>query len=230
MKKLLILTIIALTTVSADAQRKRTRTATSQGNFVVRAGVGFNSNKKDPDGEPSEKSTMFSITPSVGYMVVDNLELGVNIGIETENTEKIRLLTPSLDKTTYSSTNVNFGIYAQKYFPLNNWFAFTTSANLGIKTGSYKTQDYLASVVRTDKFQTGSLSGVGGALNFGIAFTPYNAFSLQANVAGLGVENSKKDPDNTNDLENSTNFGFNAWRQAYSLEFVWYFGRGLWKN
>ena len=63
-----------------------------------------------------------------------------------------------------------------------------------------------------------------------MAFTPYNAFSLQAKIAGLGVSNTKVDYDNSNDTVNTTDAGFNVWRNAYSLEFVWYFGRGLWKK
>jgi hypothetical protein len=231
MKKLFILALMALTAVSADAQRKRTRTATSQGNFVVRAGLGFNYDKSDPDGPSSNTYTEFMFKPSVGYMVVDNLELGVNIGITNSNEENITVLTPSLQKTITKDNDINFGIYAQKYFPLNNWFAFTTSADLGLSTGSFKLDDYNASTVTSIKSGTGSKSGVGGALNFGIAFTPYNSFALQANVAGLGVQNTKRDTDEVGvGATNSTNFGFNVWRQAYSLDFVWYFGRGLWKN
>jgi hypothetical protein len=61
-------------------------------------------------------------------------------------------------------------------------------------------------------------------------FTPYNAFSFQASIAGLGVQSMKNDPDGVNNATNTTNVGFNVARQAYSLDFVWYFGRGLWKK
>jgi hypothetical protein len=230
MKKVFILAVLGLTAFSADAQRKRTRTATSQGNVVLRGGIGFNSMKSDPDGEKSDKSMMFSLTPSVGYMVVDNLELGVNVNVSTESGEDVQDLAPTLVKQETAATDFGFGVYAMKYFPLNNWFAFTTIANIGLNTGSYTTDDILGSTVTRNKGLSGTRNGVGGALNFGMAFTPYNAFSIQANIAGLGVSNSKLDPDNANDLINQTDFGFNVWRQAYSLDFVWYFGRGLWKK
>ena len=79
----------------------------------------------------------------------------------------------------------------------------------------------------------GVTSGVGGAVNFGFAFTPYNAFSLQANIAGLGVNSSRNDPDGVaplNPTVNTTEFGFNVHRQTSNLSLVWFFGRGLWKK
>ncbi len=230
MKKVIILSLMIVSAFSVDAQRKRTRTATSMGNVVVRLGLGVNSKKVDLDLDTVYTSTAVHFKPSVGYMVVDNLELGVNFGVNYMTSEDVYVQSPTISKTMYDATDVNFGVYVQKYFPLNNWFAFTTSADLGLSTGSFNEDDVLGSVVTPDRARSGNRNGVGGAINFGMAFTPYNAFSLQANIAGLGVQNQKSDYDNSNDTVNTTDAGFNVWRQAYSLDFVWYFGRGLWKK
>lgn len=230
MKKVIILSLMIVSALSVDAQRKRTRTATSQGNVVVRLGMGVNSKKVDPDLDPVYRETKVHFTPSVGFMVVDNLELGVNFGVEYMNSEDIHVQSPTISKTMYDATDVKFGVYVQKYLPLNNWFAFTTSADLGLKTGAFNEDGVFGSVVTPNRANSGNRNGVGGAIDFGMAFTPYNAFSLQAKIAGLGVSNTKVDYDNTNDTVNTTEAGFNVWRQAYSLEFVWYFGRGLWKK
>ncbi len=227
MKKVIILSLMIVSVLSVDAQRKRTRTATSQGNVAVNLGFGVTSTKVDPDGASETTTTGVNFEPSVGYMVVDNLELGVNFGIKNSNSKNTVSLSKEIDT---KSTIVNFGVYAKKYFPLNNWFAFTTTANLGLSTGTYKEDDINGSVTTSNSASTGNTSGVGGAINMGLAFTPYNAFSLQANIAGLGVSSMKKDPDGTNNTENTTNVGFNVWRNTASLDFVWYFGRGLWKK
>ena len=113
-------------------KEKRTCTATSQGNVVVRFGMGVNTTKWDPDLDEEMTSTTVNFDPSVGYMVVDNLELGVNFGIRNTNAEHIYDQAPILNKTKTKSTDVKFGVYVQKYMPLNNWFAFTTEANLGL--------------------------------------------------------------------------------------------------
>ncbi|HOZ51616.1 MAG TPA: outer membrane beta-barrel protein [Chitinophagaceae bacterium] len=230
MKKVIILSLMIVSAFSVDAQRKRTRTATSQGNVVVRLGLGVNSTKVDPDLDQEFTSTTVHFTPSVGYMVVDNLELGVNFGVSNTNAEDVFDQAPILSKQNYKATDVNFGVYVQKYFPLNNWFAFTAAADLGLSTGSYQTDNVLGAVTTPVLAESGNRNGVGGALNFGLAFTPYNAFSFQANIAGLGVQSMKNDPDGVNNTTNTTDFGFNVHRQTMSLDFVWYFGRGLWKK
>ncbi len=230
MKKVIILSLMVVSALSVDAQRKRTRTATSQGNVALHMGFGINSTKEDPDGDAQTKTTGVNFTPSVGYMVVDNMELGVNFGITNAKTEDIYDQAPVLNKSNIKYTDVNFGVYAKKYFPLNNWFSLTAAADLGLSTGTYQTDDIIGSVTTTVSSETGNRSGVGGAINFGLAFTPYNAFALQANIAGLGVNSMKNDPDGTNNTMNTTNVGFNVRRQTASLDFVWYLGRGLWKK
>ena len=236
MKKLIIFSLMIVSALSVDAQRKRTRTATSQGNVVVRLGMGVNSEKVDKDFNPVDNSdrvyreTRISFNPTVGYMVVDNLELGVNFGISNTTIEDVVTQSSSLEKTDMRATDVNFGVYVQKYFPLNNWFAFYTSANLGLSTGSFETDDVDGAVTKPVSDSSGIRNGVGGAVNFGFSFTPYNALAIQADIAGLGVGSMKTDYDGANNTVNTTNAGFNVWRNPYNLSIVWYFGRGLWKK
>lgn len=229
MKKIIIFSLMLISALSVDAQRKRTRTATSQGNVVVRMGLGLNTSKVDPDLDELYKQTTFNFTPSVGYMVIDNLELGVDFNIDYTTGEDTYVQSP-LNKTMHDATNVGFGVYAYKYFPLNNWFALTTSAHLGMKTGTYNTTDVNGSVSTINKANSGSMNGVGGAIGFGFGFTPYNAFGIFAEVANLGVQSMKMDGDNSNDTVNSTDAGFNVWRNQSNISFVWFFGRGLWKK
>lgn len=236
MKKLIIFSLMIVSALSVDAQRKRTRTATSQGNVVVRLGLGVNSEKVDPDLDPVSnldpvyRETRISFNPTVGYMVVDNLELGVNFGISNTTIEDVMTQSPNLKKTDMRATDVNFGVYVQKYFPLNNWFAFYTSANLGLSTGSFETDSVEGAFINPAESQSGIRNGVGGAVNFGFSFTPYNALALQADIAGLGVGSMKTDRDGANNTVNTTNVGFNVWRNPYNMSIVWYFGRGLWKK
>ncbi|MBL7753193.1 MAG: outer membrane beta-barrel protein [Bacteroidota bacterium] len=230
MKKLIIFSLMIVSALSVDAQRKRTRTATSQGNVVVRLGMGVNSEKVDPDLDPVYRETRVSFKPSVGYMVVDNLELGVNFGVSHSTIEDVTLQSPTLTKMDMRATDVNFGVYVQKYFPLNNWFAFYTSADLGLSTGSFETDNVVGAVTTPVLAQSGIRNGVGGSANFGFSFTPYNALALQADIAGLGVSSMKVDYDGANNTINTTNAGFNVWRNPYNLSLVWYFGRGLWKK
>jgi len=239
MKKVIILSLALVSVLSVDAQRKRTRTATSQGNVVVRTGLGINHSKVDLDGPDVITSTTINFNPSVGYMAIDNLELGLDLGISNNTGEHIISEIPVINKNNTKATDVKFGVYVQKYFPLNNWFAFTTQANLGLSTGTYNSDNTLGSITTPDRTLTGSRNGVGGSVSFGFAFTPYNAFSLYAHIASFGVNNMKDDPDGVNDITNTTNVGFNVIGNTNTNQNVttpltfgcaWYFGRGLWKK
>ena len=69
-KVLLTLTAIAGLTIAANAQ-------TEQGKIMVGGQVGFQTSKvKDTDF----KNNSFSINPTVGYFVSDNLAIGTGIG------------------------------------------------------------------------------------------------------------------------------------------------------
>jgi hypothetical protein len=60
---------------------------------------------------------------------------------------------------------------------------------------------------------SGGRTGVGGAVNFGFSFTPYNAFAVYADLAGLSVATTKWDPDGTapaDPIVNTTDVGFDV--------------------
>jgi len=243
MKKLLIFSLMIVSALSVDAQRKRTRTATTQGNVVVRTGLGFNHWKNDPDGDVLNRSTSFHFRPSVGYMVIDNLELGGNLGVSYRESENVYSQNPTLNKTVGDWTDVNFGIYLQKYFPLNNWFSFYTNGNLGLSTGTANVDDITGSITTRDNMNSGSRTGVGGSVDFGFTFTPYNAFAFYADLAGVYVQTQKFDPDGTapaapvvNDTEvnfsmiGNTNRNTTSAMHPLTFGCAWYFGRGLWKK
>lgn len=230
MKKLVLFAMIALCTFNFDAsaQRKRQRTATSQGNFVVRFGMGYNNDRLvQEQADYDYQSTTFSFNPTVTYMVMDNLEFGVMLDIDDIRMDETTNLSP-LTRTRYDRTEIGFGLFAQKYFPLNNWFAFYTAANLGLVTGSYDTYNYSSSSVPVDG---GDVNGVRGGLNFGFGFTPYNAFALWSNIAGITLSNVKDNPTQAGQATSSiSHSGLNVDKNPISIGVAWYFGRGLWRD
>ncbi|MEZ5045470.1 MAG: hypothetical protein R2831_00605 [Chitinophagaceae bacterium] len=238
MKKFIVLSLMIVSALSVDAQRKRTRTATSQGNVVVRLGMGINHYKSDPDLQALYRETDVTFNPSVGYMVVDNLELGINFGVSNYFAEDFYTQSPVLSKREMRGTDVLFGVYAQKYFPLNNWFALYTRGTLGLRTGSFETDDINGSTTTPFLSGSGIRNGVGGSVDFGFTFTPYNAFAIYADIAGLSVSNLKTDYDGANNTVNDTHVGFNVIGNNHTADMVsplsfgvaWYFGRGLWKK
>jgi hypothetical protein len=230
MKKIIIFSLMLVSALSVDAQRKRTRTATTEGNSVFRVGMGINSTVSDPDLDLIYRTGTVNITPSYGYMVIDNLEFGADVIINHTWGDSIVTQSPVVNKRLLKATNVGGGLYVQKYFPLNNWFAFTAKSNIGLYSGSYRNDAVSGSNTTRSN---GVTLGAVGALNVGFAFNPHNAFSLQANIAGVGIQSSRNDPDGVapgNPIVNTTEVGVNVYRQTSNIALVWFIGRGLWKK
>ena len=87
MKKLLLFAIILVFTFNVNAQ-------TEKGNwfFGADAGVSFTSSntKFEFDGEELDgeiKTSVFSVTPSANYFVIDNLAIGLDLGFSSSTTK-----------------------------------------------------------------------------------------------------------------------------------------------
>jgi hypothetical protein len=223
MKKFFILSLVALSTLTVNAQRKKTKANTSQGNWALRLNMGYNSTNTDPAGQAMDKATDFNFTPGIGYFVSDNLEIGANILFSKSTDNYTYASSPLVINDYTTSSRTGFGVFAQKYFPVNNWFAFYGNANVGMNFGNDNYKNTTGSTVTN----TGaSANGYGGSLNYGFAFTPTSNVALMADVAGLGVRTQTMDPDGANNSVTESKFGFNVWRNPYNLSLVWFFNGG----
>lgn len=87
-KTTLIASLIFATTL--NAQTEPTNLPTAKGNWIIggSTNLGFSSNKStsktDNYSADGQKITNFNITPSVGYFVMDNLAVGINLGYEVQ--------------------------------------------------------------------------------------------------------------------------------------------------
>lgn len=90
MKKLTLIALLAFFG-TANAQTETASTLpTAKGNWIIggSTNLGFNSNKvTQKSGDYSvdgQKNSTFNVTPTVGYFVIDNLAVGLNLGYEVQ--------------------------------------------------------------------------------------------------------------------------------------------------
>jgi hypothetical protein len=225
MKKLIILSLVTLTALSADAQRRRTRANTSQGNWAVGLEAGYMSNNEDPAGDASTKGGNLRVAPSIGYFVADNLEVGLDLDFGNNTSNKTNVLTP-INKTETTTNNTGFGLYVRKYWPVNNWFAFTGNAGAGMFFGNSDAKTTLG----TNITNVGSTSqGYRGGVNFGMAFTPVNNIALQSTIGGVNVRSWVNDPAGPSNSVSYNDLSIGLTKQV-NFGITWFFGRGLWAN
>lgn len=74
--KNLLLGMLLLVSAALSAQ-------TMQGQWMVGGDAGFNSTTPVHDGTSGDATTTISINPTLGYFVIDNLAVGLNLGFTT---------------------------------------------------------------------------------------------------------------------------------------------------
>ncbi|MDY3317290.1 outer membrane beta-barrel protein [Riemerella anatipestifer] len=113
---------------------------TEKGSWVVegKTNLGFNSisTKEKANGQSSEakKTSKFNFNPSVGYFVMDNLALGLELGFSSEKVGK--------------ATNSTFSLLpnATYYFATGSQFRPYLGAGVGYASSTYKYDNVSATV------------------------------------------------------------------------------------
>lgn len=179
MKKL-ILSIALLSSIALTTQAQ-----TDQGQYIVGGSVSFNTFKSDAEGAKSTNS--FSIVPSVGYFVSDNIAVGTGIGYATS-------------KTT-SRKNEAFVVapFGRHYIPVAESFKFFSQLSVPMAFGTEKSVDNDMNV--GDK--TGSSTSIGVALSPGFAFYPSGKIGIEFSLNGIAYENYRVEDAEGNNIKGS---------------------------
>ncbi len=179
----------------------------------------------------TESSTsQFSLAPSVGYFVADNLAIGLTLSYQAYS-KPYNTYTPApstvraqLDPTT----TFRIGAYAQYYKMLSEQFGF-----VGTLGGGYQTvRDYAYTNNNNNSLISESkASGYYAGLTPSIVFFPIPKLGLTASIGSLSFDHLNYDyptnqgntPNGYEDSENS--FGASFGLSQLQFGGTWYFGR-----
>jgi len=193
MKKVYALFIIALSCTTANAQIKK-------GEIVLGGNLGYSDQYQGTTisgTTSSNQSKNFSIAPSFGRAIKDNLVLGFDVGYNHS-------------RASYSPTPDNTGnggaadIFLRKYKPLGNGFYLFGQSSLGGFYNHSKQNDETGA-----SFESNSMNAYGFTLQFfpGIAYALNQKWQLEAGLPNffvIGWSHSKQ-----------TNIPLNAPEQDY---------------
>ncbi|WP_394666910.1 OmpW family outer membrane protein [uncultured Chryseobacterium sp.] len=172
MKKLLLAGAVALFGLS-NAQM-------TKGDWVIsgNTGIGFNNmeTKTKVNGQSFDgpKVSSFSVTPSVGYFVIDKLAVGIDLGFTSVTTKD------SGDKTTIS----NFSVMptATYYFANSSKFVPFLGAGIGYATGKSK---YTSTLLGTTTSNEVSTDGLAWKAKGGVTYMATQSLGINL---GLGFD------------------------------------------
>jgi hypothetical protein len=194
-KALLVLSVMVISIAWLNAQ-------TTQGTISLGGSVGISTEKDETDGEDT-KSSEFNFSPSVGYFVIDNLMVGLNLSIVNGKEDD-----GFGGDDKYSA--LFFGPFARYYkFTSNEQFAFF--AETGLLFGTYK-----------DK-PDGQDETKASAFNFYISpgFAYFFNEHWVVDLSFQAISFSSFDPDKDADDDKSTefNFGFQTFNPSIGIRY-----------
>lgn len=155
----------------------------ASGTKYLGGNLGFNSSKANSDG--AEAAINWSVSPEVGYFIMDNMAVGV--GLE---------LGGSSQGDDRSSSRFGGLVYARKFWNASDNFHIFAGLNVGYATSNRT----FASIESTENV-------FGAALDLGIWYNVTDTWSVAGRFGNLGFSSSS-DPDN--DQGGGTEFGLNV--------------------
>lgn len=156
----------------------------ANGDIFISGAVGINS---ESTGDIKENA--FTIAPSVGFFVSDNIAVGGRIGYTSLKSEE-----PGVDDITESELAIGaFGRYYAT--PASDFSLF---AELGVEYASAKVEQGPAEL---------TVNGFGVALAPGISYFVGSNWAIEASIAALSYSSVKPDVDGA---EATNNFGLNV--------------------
>ncbi|HEY9049633.1 MAG TPA: porin family protein [Ohtaekwangia sp.] len=202
MKKLItfLLSLIAfLSTVYVQAQTK-------QGSLVFGGGLGYTSNRQETAAEDIKTSTV-SFSPSVGYFVIDNLSVGIDL--QLSQTKRDDGFGGDDKVKTFLA-----GPFVRYYkFTSNDKFAFYGQA--GFQFGTTKTEPDGGNEVKSGTFNFYISPG------FSYFFNEHWALDLQFR----GIQYQTYDPNKDVDNNKQTSFTFGVDSLDPTLGVRFYLGK-----
>lgn len=140
--------------------------------------------QRSPDsqsGELRDKSNSFSVSPSLGFFIAENLSIGARLGYSNYVYETYN----SSDLTYQSkSKHISPALFAERYFSLSDHFLFSVVGNLSFNRGKETTKQFnqITGEVYKNTSDTYTLSA---GLNPTFTFLPSEKWGIQAGVGSL---------------------------------------------
>jgi long-subunit fatty acid transport protein len=196
MKKVLLTAaaVLSLTFVNAQ-EEKGTGSGFSKGDVFITGAVGYGTISTG-----DSKLTSFTLSPSVGFFVNENIAFGAVLGFNSSTLE---------DSVTDA---FSAGFFVRNYFKPSA--QFSVFAELKAAINNTKTESRTGAVIENEL----KTNGVGLAFAPGVNYFISDKFSIEATWGLLGYSTSKPDFDGAESTDNFS-FGLNMTSLNFGLNY-----------
>ncbi len=196
MQKIIITLFLALTSILYGySQEKKEKFAIPQGTWLTGGSLSFstyNNKKNNNDGTTNN----IGFYPKLGYMINNNLELGVSLGYSYSNSEQ--------DSYSYNDKRNDYSIspYIKRYFPIGKKLAF--HSRFGAAYNKTETKREHKENTDNSKYHHNSFSI---NLRPGFTYSLTEKFVMYTNIGSLSYVNGESGSTGSDDLK-FNRFGF----------------------
>jgi hypothetical protein len=204
MQRILFLALLSGASAAAQAQ-----TVIKAGTTQLGGSVNYfhQSSESTGNNRTNGTSNSFSVVPTIGYFVADNLALGISGGFSTDNSQTTIYYSYDTSFSERKNKSFSIGPFAQYYHLLTEKFGVSGTLGALYTHGKY---EYFSVDTKNSTYNdvtTGN--GVYATLVPSLLFFPISKLALGASFGGLSYSyNASEQP---NDLANSgshnTTFG-----------------------
>ena len=227
MKKHLLIAVLFI----AATQVSQAQTPIKAGTVQLGGSIGYSRQSSDgsytfSDGSGAINltsqhavSNYFTINPSAGYFLADNLAVGISAGYTT-NKVVFTYGNGGHIKGTSKAGNMYWGAFLQYYRMFTDQFGVSGTLSAGY---NHSTQRYATNSINS---YGGADNGFVGALTPSLVFFPIPKFSLGASIGSVGYTRTKMEQEagvNSAPLINSS-FGANFGLNSLAFSGTYYFG------
>ena len=245
MKKIFLLGLLAIGAAEARAQ------SISAGTISLGGSIGYNQFSGNSNTVYSGNSGLnynFSndikryylyLSPSVSYLVTDNLAVGLALGYSNGMRVEDAVSNPAFTTVQhgrYTTTSLRAGAFGQYYKMLNTQFGLTGRLGTGYQRVKEDRDGYNAANGTTNYFTgTNTSAGYYADLTPGIVFFPVPKFGINASLGSLSFSHYRLTDSRYNDTNGGSysrgdknennNFTAQFGLDAFLLGGTYYFGR-----
>ncbi|WP_178984632.1 porin family protein [Winogradskyella helgolandensis] len=170
-----------------------------EGEFSINS---INSDYPNDIGNIAREDFNFNIAPKVGYIISDNLILGLGIGYSYLKTEFENENSNDLNINDSKTNSIEFFPYIKKFFPVSKKLAL----HLQGETRFTFRKNTFINYYNDERVNNSELLFIG--IRPGISYNMSKNILLQANVGSLGYQHASSEVDDV-ETEKSNSFGFN---------------------
>ncbi len=223
MKNILFTALLAMLGTGAFAQTAA-GTVSFSGSLDVVPGQ-----HASPDANAVLYNHGLSISPSVGYFIANQLELGITASVNSSSQNNDVTYSDRKTKNSNSSLSYSVGPYLRKYFMLTDKVALHGTADLYYEGTNYKSASDITyndpAMMPEERESIQRNNAFGLSISPGVSFFASNKIGLGASFGSLGYSHSTSKVDENTSTNKYNTFGFNLNAALFELNFSYYRSR-----